>query len=61
MSTDRLGKIGPWLPVRPAIRPDQEGAAKFSRAKCAGQPEEEFVRLFVEEQRDWDLPESIVP
>jgi 1-acyl-sn-glycerol-3-phosphate acyltransferase len=70
LGTDRLGNIGPWLPAKrgrlwlrigPAMRPDQEGAAKISRAEFAGRLEAEFVKLFVEGQRDWGLPESIVP
>lgn len=70
LGTDRLGNIGPWLPAKrgrlwlrvgPAMRPDQEGTAKISRAEFAGRLEAEFVRLFVEGQRDWGLPESIVP
>ena len=70
LGTDCLGKIGPWLPAKrgrlwmrvgSAMRPDQEGSAKARRLAFTGRLEAEFVRLFAEVQRDWGLPESILP
>jgi 1-acyl-sn-glycerol-3-phosphate acyltransferase len=70
LGTDQLAKIGPWLPAKrgklwvragrpiwasPAAR-SRRGRAEFARELVA-----EYVRLYAEIRKEFDLPEDIVP
>ena len=70
LGTDRLAKIGPWLPAKrgklwvlvgkPLHAP--EGArTKVGRAAFAAELQAEYVKLFAEMREEFGLPETIVP
>ena len=70
LGTDRLRKIGPWLPAKRGKlwmlvgQPLQAGAGartKRGRAEFAAELEAEYVRLYAEMRKEFGLPETIVP
>jgi len=70
LGTDRLGRLGPWMPAKrgrlwvhvgePILAEDhghnRRGRADFATRLCA-----EYVRLYAEMRAKYDLPDSIVP
>ncbi len=70
LGTDRLGRIGPWMPAKRgrlwvwvgeplAVGP--ESWRREGRAEFAKRLEAEYVRLFREMRKAFELPDSIVP
>jgi len=70
LGTDRLAKIGPWLPVKrgrlwvmvgPPMWANEAAKTKTGRADFATKLEAEYVRLYAETREAFGLPETIVP
>ena len=70
LGTDKLRKVGPWLPAKRGklwmlvgepLQAAQHAHTKKGRAEFAAILEAEYVKLFAEMRREFNLPESIVP
>ena len=70
LGTDRLTRLGPWLPAKrgrlwlqvgPPIYPKPGGHTRQGRAEFAALLSAEYVRLYAEMRVNFDLPESIAP
>lgn len=70
LGTDRLGRLGPWLPARRGrlwvhigkpIHAEMGGNSRQGRAIFAKRLAAEYVRLYAEMRVNFDLPESIAP
>lgn len=70
LGTDRLSKIGPWLPAKRGrlwvlvgkpLQAGEQARTKTGRAAFAAELEAEYVKLFAEMRQQFGLPETIVP
>ncbi len=70
LGTDRLTRLGPWLPARRGrlwvhvgqpIHAKIDGHSRQGRAEFAARLVAEYVRLYAEMRVNFDLPENIVP
>jgi 1-acyl-sn-glycerol-3-phosphate acyltransferase len=70
LGTDRLAKVGPWMPAKRGklwvlvgrpMQAEQSVRTKVGRAEFAAELEAEYVKLFAEMREEFGLPESIVP
>lgn len=70
VGTDRLRKVGPWLPARRGtlwmlvgepLLAEPEGHTREGRARFASRLEAEYVKLYAEIRKTFSLPETIVP
>jgi 1-acyl-sn-glycerol-3-phosphate acyltransferase len=70
LGTDRLSKIGPWLPAKRGrlwvlvgtpMQASEGARTKTGRAEFAAELEAEYVRLFAKMRKEFGLPETIVP
>jgi 1-acyl-sn-glycerol-3-phosphate acyltransferase len=70
LGTNKLAKLGPWLPAKrgrlwiAAGRPicvEQSVSTRRGREEFAKQLIAEYVRLYAEVREQYDLPDSILP
>ena len=70
LGTDKLRKVGPWLPAKRGklwmlvgepLQAGEHARTKKGRAEFAAILEAEYVKLFAEMRREFSLPETIVP
>lgn len=70
LGTDRLAKVGPWLPAKRGklwvrvgepLQAPASARTKSGRAEFAAELQEEYVKLFAEMREEFRLPETIVP
>jgi 1-acyl-sn-glycerol-3-phosphate acyltransferase len=70
LGTDRLAKIGPWMPAKRGrlwvkvgspMWAGEAAKTKAGRADFAAKLEAEYVRLYAETREAFGLPETIVP
>lgn len=70
LGTDRLTRLGPWMPAKRGrlwvhvgqpIHAQHDGHNRQGRAEFADRLVAEYVRLYAEMRVKFDLPESIVP
>lgn len=70
LGTDRLARIGPWLPAKRGrlwvhvgnpIHAEKDGHGRQGRAEFAARLAAEYIRLYAEMKTEFDLPETVVP
>ncbi len=70
LGTDQLRRIGPWLPAKRGqlwihlgtpLFPELGGHTRAGRQAFAKRLTAEYIRLYAELRRNYELPESIVP
>ncbi len=70
LGTDRLTRLGPWMPAKrgrlwvhvgPPLHADPHARGRRGRAEFAARLVAEYVRLYAEMRVKFDLPESIAP
>lgn len=70
LGTDRLGRLGPWMPAKRGrlwvqvgkpLHANADGASRQGRLEFADRLVAEYVRLYAEMRVKYNLPESIAP